>query len=188
MKKVISLVLAIALFATLSVVAFAEVETHYDGYCHPYFGEMLVYEESDLDGELKLVEDGVWPYMNNGEFITEDEFKAAVRLSSDQVDITMPAGMQVRWTSHNEAITAADLEAFTDYKNLTVFFQRMVKTNVAGEMTVKLWPCQPKKGQQVVVLALVDGAWIDLAPMTGDKTVTVTVPEGVESIVVCRAY
>lgn len=185
MKKVISLVLAVALFAALSVVAFAEVETHYDGYCHPYFGEMWVVE----GGNLELVEDGVWPWMNNGTPITEDQFKAAVRESSDHVDVTMPAGMELRWTKHSEAITAADLEAFTDYKNLTVFFQRMVKTPAAGAMTVKLWDCCVAKGQQVVVLAHdATNGWTDLAPNCGGETVTVTVPDGMDSFVVCLAY
>lgn len=186
MKKVISLVLAIALFAALSVVAFAEVETHYDGYCHPYFGEMWVEQE---DGSWKVVEDGVWPWMNDGTPITKDQFEAAVRESSDHVDVTMPAGMELRWTKHSEAITATDLEAFTDYKNLTVFYQRMVKTNAAGEMTVKLWDCCVAKDQQVVVLAHdATNGWTDLAPNCGDKTVTVTVPDGMDSFVVCLAY
>lgn len=178
MKKVISLVLAIALFAALSVVAFAEVETHYDGYCHPTF-----WTNPGKDNKID-----VWPWVNNGVGITEDQFKAVVRESSDHVDVTMPAGMELSWTSHKEAITAADLEAFTDYENLTVFYQRMVKTPAAGEMTVKLWDCQPKKDQQVVVLAHANGVWTDLAPMCGDKTVTVTVPDGMDSFVVCLAY
>ena len=96
--------------------------------------------------------------------------------------------MELRWTKHSEAITAADLEAFTDYDNLTVFYQRMVKTNAAGEMTVKLWDCCVAKDQQVVVLAHANGVWTDLAPMSGDKTVTVTVPDGMDSFVVCLAY
>lgn len=181
MKKVISLVLAVALFAALSVVAFAEVETHYDGYCHPYFSSY-----TNANGkEVQFV----WPYMNNGTPITKDQFEAAVRESSDHVDVTMPAGMELRWTKHSEAITAADLEAFTDYKNLTVFYQRMVKTNAAGEMTVKLWDCCVAKDQQVVVLAHdATNGWTDLAPNCGDKTVTVTVPDGMDSFVVCLAY
>ena len=75
-----------------------------------------------------------------------------------------------------------DLASFVDYA-------RGDDTPAAGEMTVKLWDCQPKKGQQVVVLAHdATNGWTDLAPNCGDKTVTVTVPDGMDSFVVCLAY
>lgn len=156
MKKVISLVLAIVLVASLSVAAFADIVTHYEGYCY--------------------------------QPVDPDEVAAAVLESAQHVKISLPAGMEQIQTAHKDAISYADLAAFTDYDNLTVFYQRTVKTAVAGEMTVKLWDCQIKRGQQVVVLALVDGVWVDLAPNSGSNTVTVTLPENVASYVVCRAY
>lgn len=156
MKKVISLVLAIVLVASLSVVAFADTVTHYEGYCHLPVNAAAV--------------------------------KEAILESAQHVKVTLPAGMEQILTAHKDAITSSELEAFTDYDNLTVFYQRTVKTAVVGDMTVKLWDCCVAKGQQVVVLALVDGAWVDLAPNSGSDTVTVTLPAGIAAYAVCRAY
>ncbi len=184
MKKVISLVLAIALLATLSVVAFAE--THCEEYCHvhtfketpdPASAPIAPYVEK-VNGNDTVVG---WVY-------DPDYVKAVCNESSDHVDITdNDSGIKMTMPAHKDAVTQADLDAVKgNHKDLVVFYQRDV--DKAGSFNVKLWDCQPAKGQNVVVLVKgSNGVWTLLVDVNAD-TVSVTLPVGTISFAVCRSY
>lgn len=181
MKKVISLVLAIALLATLSVAAFAE--THDDRYCHVHtFKETP--DAPAVDYVVKKGDEEVvvgWVY-------APDYVKAVCNESSDHVDITKnDSRITMTMPAHKDAVTQAELNAIKgDYKDLVVFLQRNV--DKAGSFTAKLWDCQPKRGQDIVVLAeAADSTWTVVASANAN-TVDVTLPDGTVSFAVCRGY
>ena len=146
MKKVLSLVLVVALFATLAVCASADVVTH-SCWCASdnFWYETLGLAQLDIPNTIFAVE---W---NN----VIDSVKV--------VDIT--EGAKQTFTSCDQAITAAELQAVCDNNtygiaNLTVFRQRNIEeAEGAVDISVKLWPCNPEKkpNQATVILFRAEG-------------------------------
>ena len=145
MKKVLSLVLVVALFAALAVGACADVVPH-DCWCawDNYFYVNWSLGQFDIHSTTYAVE---W-----NEVI--DDVKV--------LDIT--EGAKQTFTSCAQAITAAELQAVCDaderINNLTVFRQRNIEeAEGAVDISVKLWPCNPEKkpNQATVILFRAEG-------------------------------
>ena len=131
MKKVISLVLVVALFAALAVGACADVVPH-DCWCA---WDNFWYDTLSL-GQYGVRSTTYAVGWNN----VIDDVKI--------VDIT--EGAKQTFTSCAQAITAAELQAVCDaderINNLTVFRQRNIEeAEGAVDISVKLWPCAPDK-------------------------------------------
>lgn len=187
MKKMISLTLVIALFATLTVCASADVVPHDDWFCDPQ-SYML---EDDVMEWLLLVD----PDCNWVGIIAEGAKWETQGCADAVMLVEKPEDMTQSWTSHKQAITAEEMQAICDanedINNLTVFRQRNVNTE-GGEMTLTLWGCNPAKiaNQAVVVLyrAAESEEWSVLGINSDDKTVTVSLPAGEGAYVVCLAW
>ena len=146
MKKVISLVLVVALFAALAVCASADVVPHAE--------EPLTCAE--------------WNWLwANGWMFGIPSTSVAVQWN-DNIDdvkiVDITEGVKQTLTTCKQAITADELKAVCEaderIENLTVFRQRNVE-EAAGvvDISVKLWPCAPdrKPNQATVVLFRAEG-------------------------------
>ena len=162
MKKVISLVLVVALFAALAVCASAEVVPHD---CSQDAGYNWLWENGIFPGvsstwpavpERDKLDLWVWDgsrFVEGGNVVIDD-----VKV----LDIT--EGAKQTFTSCAQAITAAELQAVCDaderINNLTVFRQRNIEeAEGAVDISVKLWPCNPEKkpNQATVILFRAEG-------------------------------
>ena len=150
MKKVLSLVLVVALFAALAVCASADVVTH-SCWCawDNFWYETLALAQLDIPNTVFAVE--------------ANELVDSVKI----VDIT--EGAKQTFTSCAQAITADELQAVCDaderISNLTVFRQRNIEeAEGAVDISVKLWPCNPEKkpNQATVILFRAEGTeeWV----------------------------
>ena len=145
MKKVISLVLVVALFAALAVFASADVVPHFHGWC-PL--DNYAWANGWMAGVRSTTPAVEW-----------NEVIDSVKV----VDIT--EGAKQTFTSCDQAITAAELQAVCDNNtygiaNLTVFRQRNIEeAEGAVDISVKLWPCNPEKkpNQATVILFRAEG-------------------------------
>ena len=150
MKKVISLVLVVALFATLAVFASADVVGHPHGFCQA------------------LNDAYNWPLATPGfQAWIVDIARSEVIGCADEVKIVdITEGVKQTWTSCAQAITDEELQAICDNNtygiaNLTVFRQRNIEeAEGAVDITVKLWPCNPDKrpNQATVILFRAEGS------------------------------
>lgn len=187
MKKIISLVLAIALMATLAVSASAVsgvVVVH--NQCDPWCTQNQVQhgEHTGLIGNLwgdhqcSLTADNGW----------------SVRVSSWNTKLSnKPADLELTWTKCAEALTIKEMKAIVadaaDINNLTVFYQRNFSTVTGGTMDVRLWTVA-RKNQSVVVLIDEGEGWKVLAqgnPTEKDVQVTLNA-ESAGRIAVCLAW
>ena len=150
MKKVISLVLAVALFATLAVFASADVVGHPHDTC------VVLNDWYNWPGATPGLQ--AWLVA-----ITQE----AVRGSSEEVKILdITEGVKQTWTSCAQAITDEELQAICDNNtygiaNLTVFRQRNIEeAEGAVDISVKLWPCNPDRrpNQATVILFRAEGS------------------------------
>ena len=144
MKKVLSLVLVVALFAALAVFASADVVPHFHGWC-PI--DNYLWAEGWMPGVRSTTPAVEWN-------LVVDSVKV--------VDIT--EGAKQTFTSCDQAITGAELQAVCDaderISNLTVFRQRNIEeAEGAVDISVKLWPCNPEKkpNQATVILFRAEG-------------------------------
>lgn len=177
MKKVISLVLVVALFAALAISASAAVVPHYDGF-DPLFNWMWMNDPS-VQGLSSTTPATTWNLV-----------------WQDTQVLSITEGVGQTFTSCKQAITADELQGIVDandygIKNLTVFRQR----NVVGaegevELTVKLWPCAPTKrpAHATVVLFRAEGeeTW-SVVGYAADKVCDAVLP-GNGAYVVCLAW
>ena len=164
MKKVISLVLVVALFAALAVFASADVVPHFHGWC-PWDNYAWA---NGWMGDLS----STYPAVQWNEVI--DSVKV--------VDIT--EGAKQTFTTCAQAITADELQAVCDaderISNLTVFRQRNIEeAEGAVDISVKLWPCNPEKkpNQATVILFRAEGTeeWTVVAyEASSDASATLT--------------
>ena len=163
MKKVVSLILVVALFATLAVAASADVVTHAHNEDPSWLGE-FPWIAVDCDTLTSIYHDATQPWE---QALAVDWATALVRWSAQQVKVLdITDGVKQTWTTEAQAITADELTTICEnneygIENLTVFRQR----NVSGaegeiELSVKLWPCAPDKQEAhaTVVLFRAEGA------------------------------
>ncbi|MDY4221146.1 MAG: hypothetical protein SOX71_01400 [Candidatus Faecousia sp.] len=179
MKKVISLILVVALFATLAISASAATivvheqngwETqnqieHGDGFC-------AFLNELPADVASAYLE---WVYADDG----------SSRWSVDTVKVlSITEGVTQTATKCAEAATIKELKAVCEaderINNLTVFRQRnIVDAEGAVDISVKLWPCAPDKhpDQATVVLFRGEGeeSWT-VVGYAADKVCDATLP------------
>ena len=144
MKKVLSLVLVVALFAALAVFASADVVPHFHDWCPIY--------------------NWVW---DNGGILNLPSTTPAIQWNAaiDSVKVvSITEGVGQTLTSCDQAITASELQAVCDaderISNLTVFRQRNIEeAEGAVDISVKLWPCNPEKkpNQATVILFRAEG-------------------------------
>ena len=165
MKKVLSLVLVVALFATLAVCASADVVTH-SCWCawDNYWYVNLSFGQFDIHSTDYAV--------------TFNNVIDSVKI----VDIT--EGAKQTFTSCAQAITADELQAVCDsderISNLTVFRQRNIEEAEGPvDISVKLWPCNPEKkpNQATVILFRAEGTeeWTVVAyEASSDASATLT--------------
>lgn len=196
MKKVISLILVVALFAGLAISASATAVVHEQ--CNPSLTEQA--SAIEIRGE---VEHGLHR-PGRGEtacaqYTWATAAAAAAGNANDVMIINTETKANVRFklgrTSCAEAITVDEMKAIIDadeeddIKNLTVFYQRNVDASKAGTYDITLWPCNPerKSNQTLVVLFRPDGG--EWGVLTTAKTKTA---EGVSiaagDIAVCMAW
>lgn len=183
MKKIVSLILAVALIATLAVAASADVVVHNqcNEWCTAHELEHGVHEGVPTQWWHPCALDA-----SNG---------WSVRVSGWQTKIVeAPEDMELTWTTCAQALTVAQMKQICedneDINNLTVFYQRNV-TTAGGSMTVRLWPCDPahKDNQSVVVLYQAEGGeWSVLVNQFGQKDATVELPAGTGAFAVCLAW
>ena len=159
MKKVVSLVLALALFAALAVGASADVvpHAHHVDPCASDVGEWpWVLVDDDLLTTIYNLTD--YPEIQAA---VVEQVQAQIRYSAQQVKVLdITDGVAQTWTTEAQAITADELTAICEnneygIENLTVFRQR----NVSGaegeiELSVKLWPCAPDKHEAHATVVL----------------------------------
>ena len=158
MKKVMSLILVVALFATLAISASAAT--------------VVVHEQDTYLDVFQEVEhgwwfEGTWCGFLNTQTWGGDYAAWAVRTCADQVKVlSLTEGVGQTWTKCAEAATVKEMKAVCEaderINNLTIFRQRNV-TDVPAEgadISVKLWPCAPDKhdNQATVVLFRAEGA------------------------------
>ncbi len=175
MKKVISLILAICLVASMAVCASAAKPV------------IVTHDQSDWDTQNRIDHgyyDGVSTYCSlyNGYVDAGD----LVRLTADYVKVLdITDGTEQTWTKCAEALTTAEgvaiCEADERLNNLTVFRQRNVTNpNGAIDISVKLWPCNPEKktNQAVVILFRAEGAeeWSVVGYNNESNECTATLP------------
>lgn len=144
MKKVISLVLVVALFAALAVCASATVVTT-TGHCAFYNNAWS--NETWTRGLRSTL-----PAVQWNDVI--DDVKV----------LNITEGAKQTFTSCKQAITGAELKAVVEaderINNLTVFRQRNIEeAEGAVDISVKLWPCAPEKraAHATVVLFRAEG-------------------------------
>lgn len=170
MKKIVSLILAVALIAALAVSASATVVVH----------DQTAWETQNQIEHGYCADWNITPGVWAGDL---------VRLTADLVKVnSITAGTKQTWTKCDQALTIKEAKALCDgqtIKNLTVFRQRNV-TNEAGcpiDIDVTLWSCNPsrKSNQSVVVLFRAEGTcdWqiVDATVVDKEgKRVTATLP------------
>lgn len=183
MKKIISMILVIALFASLAVGASAKAWGHKDHGPHhkvENFVEHAYLPGYTLPGEIcaDLNNDGYWYVEFNelGEIVAVYNHKEYTdkeyRRSSDMTKIlSLSEGVKLGRVTCTEAIGYADMEAAVaewnatadedhQVEHMTVFKQRNLNTDGCEgdvEVSVKLWPAAKKNS--VVVLGEFDGCW-----------------------------
>ena len=174
MKKVISLILVVALFATLAISASAATVV-----VHEQDTYLEIFQEKEHGN-------GWCAHLNN--VVWGGDYAAwAVRESSQQVKVLiLTEGVAQSWTKFAEAGTVKEMKAVcanNEYgiENLTIYRQRNV-TNVpaeGAEISVKLWPCAPDKhaNQATVILFRAEGAeeWT-VVGYAADKVCDATLP------------
>lgn len=183
MKKIVSLILAVALIATLAVAASADVVVHEQ--CNEWCTAHELEHGNHNGVPSWWTHDCAWDWSNGW----------SVRVSGWQTQIVeAPEDMELTWTTCAQALTVAQMKQIVednaDINNLTVFYQRNV-TTAGGSMTVRLWPCDPahKDNQSVVVLYQAEGGvWSVLVNQFGQKDATVELPAGTGAFAVCLAW
>ena len=201
MKKIVSLILAVALIATLAISASAATvgvheqngwETqnqieHGDGFC-AFLNTQAGWFYAPGCG---FMGEGQTPYLSGVDYVQRN-----VAACSQMVKITeAPEDLEQTWTTCAQALTIAEGKAICENKdnginNLTVFRQRNV-TTAGGTLSLRLWPCDPanKGNQSVIVLYRADGGeWTVLANQFGTRDVTVTLPAGSGAYAVCLGW
>lgn len=171
MKKVLSLVLVVALFASLCVFASADVVPHAHNEEFSIIGDLDLILDPDYS-----VADGDYPVIAYGCEVLNEAYNTAtqpwmqefvvtwaqgqVRWSAQQVKVLdITEGAKQTWTTEAQAITAAELQAVVDaderINNLTVFRQRNIEeAEGAVDISVKLWPCAPDKHEDHATVVL----------------------------------
>lgn len=195
MKKIVSLILAVALIATLAISASAAT--------------VVVHDQSAWEIQNQI-EHGWCDFLNNqaGPFVGpgfmannvlytsgRDYVQTNVAACSQMVQIIeAPEDMEQTWTTCAQALTIAQAKQICedndDINNLTVFRQRNVIT-AGGTLTLRLWPCDParKANQSVVVLYQPEGGeWTVLGNQFGEKDITVALPAGCGAYAVCLGW
>lgn len=184
MKKIVSLVLAVMLVASLAVVASAAPAPEHanvnDWIAH---GRCEWLDESDTNLCTELHRFPAW--VANG----------LVVACADNVKVTGVAeGVVQSWVGCAQAITAAQMkeaaEAWTEntIKHMTIFRQRMLEDN-SEDMTIDALNWQTGKKNRTVVLALVDETWkIVAVGEAGEKTVSATIPANAASYAVAMTW
>lgn len=167
MKKIASLILALAMVASMAVCASAKAPV------------VLGHDHSTCE-ELNGGANDSSVYLE----------------SADKVKVlSITEGTKQTLTTCKQAITNAELtavcDANEDIKNLTVFRQRNVTAEGAIDLSVKLWNCNParKHNQAVVVLFRAEGAeeWTVVGTNNVSNVCDVTLP-GSGAYVVALAY
>ncbi len=211
MKKIISMILVIALFASLAVGASAKAWGHKDHGPHhkvENFVEHAYIPGVTLPGEI-CAENNMGDYWyvefnDQGEIVatyTSKEYTdKEYRRSSDMTKIlSLSEGVTLGRVTCTEAIGYADMEAAVaewnatnadqEIKHMTVFKQRNLNTDGCEgdvEVSVKLWPAAKKNS--VVVLGEFDGVWkiVTVSEMgTDEATANVT---GATGFAVCMTW
>ena len=186
MKKVISLVLVVALFAALAITASADVVPH--DHSDDAFYNYLWSENPD--GVVTGVS-STWPALPDTDALVMLEWVDGTgwvpmgnTALNDVKVLSITEGAKQTLTSCAQAITAAELQAVVDaderIENLTVFRQRnIVDAEGAVDISVKLWPCAPDKhpDQATVVLFRGEGeeSWT-VVGYAADKVCDATLP------------
>ena len=153
MKKVVSLILVVALFASLAICASAAKP-------------VIVVHDQTPEETQKEIEHG-WCAQWNQDALKNNKVVnsgALVRMSADQVKVlSITEGTEQTWTTCAQAATVKELRAVCEaderLNNLTVFRQRNVTAEGPIDIEVKLWPCNPvrKTNQAVVILFRAEG-------------------------------
>lgn len=213
MKKVISLVMVIAMIAAFAAVASASV-AHNDGHLSVW-GNAPVAAGIDRWGDPCVVgpvgsglEDlagldvqfGTWDVPVqigwDGTGLPAHGAQAAaaweVALCSQMVKVMSIGECTQKWTTCALAVTAKELDACAEevegFKNLTVFRQREVSAEEEVELSVKLWPCGKKNATVVIFRAEGTDEWTVVGcGEKGDKVVDCVLP-GSGSYAVCLAW
>ncbi len=181
MKKMISLILAVALIAALAISASATVVVH----------------QQDGDDAIKEIEHGLnWCAILRLAPGFDAFYSAEWQpRTNDYVKfVTVPENTTLTRTGCDVAMTVAEGKAICedneDINNLTVFRQRAVASD-GGAMTIRLWPCDPanKANQSVIVLYRpAGGEWTVLGNQFGDRDITIDLPAGSGDLAVCLGW
>ena len=157
MKKIVSLILAVCLVASLAICASAAkpvIVTHdqspWETQNRIDHGQNLIEDGSTFCAEYNLL--GISAYALTNQ--TVDYVK--VLSITDETEQTLTKCAEAMTTKEGVAVCEADERL----NNLTVFRQRNVANeNGPIDITVKLWPCNParKSNQAVVILFRAEG-------------------------------
>ena len=197
MKKVISLILVVALFAALAICASADVVPH--DHSDDAFYNYLWSENPD--GVVTGVS-STWPALPDTDALVMLEWVDGTgwvpmgnTALNDVKVLSITEGAKQTLTSCAQAITAAELQAVVDaderIENLTVFRQRNIEeAEGTVDISVKLWPCAPDKhpAHATVILFRAEGeeTWT-VAGYAADEVCDATLT-GNGAYVVCLAW
>ncbi len=211
MKKIISMILVIALFASLAVAVSAHSGEKYpENFVEHAYIPLEVNQIGGIDWKgtpggicnfYELMDDNGWLAFDGKNWVAAGTYFATqeYRRSSDMTDIlAQPKDVTLGRVKCAEAITSDEMEAAVtewnaahpdqEIKHMTVFWQRNLAGVKDGDtIDVKLWPAAKKNA--VVVLTEVDGCWkIVAVSAVGEEVVTAAPLTGATGMTVCMTW